>query len=91
MKNRKKQGIEKETVLGAPEGLEEGTSCKQPVLGSCWKSVLGRGRRTAKAQDEKAQRTPAGSGDGLRGEVVRPGQSAGWRLRGAHKGGCWGM
>lgn len=24
MKNRKKQGIEKETVLGAPEGLEEG-------------------------------------------------------------------
>lgn len=22
--------------------------------------------------------------------MVRPGQSAGWRLRGAHKGGCWG-
>lgn len=36
MENGKKQGVEKET------GLRRGTSSMQPVLGSCWKSVLGR-------------------------------------------------
>lgn len=38
----KRKETRKRQYWGLLKGLRRGTSSKQPVLGSCWKSVLGR-------------------------------------------------
>lgn len=48
MKNRKKQGIEKETVLGAPEGLEEGHLLQVACPGKLLEKRIGQRKKDCK-------------------------------------------
>lgn len=52
-----------------------GSSRKQPVLGSCWKSMPGRGSKVCKGQsEEEGPGAPGSAGRGVTGKPLRPTQ-----------------